>query len=431
MKQNNSIFENAKWIIGCKIAQALFQLVIGMLTARYLGPSDYGLINYAASLTAFAAPFMQLGLQSTLVQEYIRSPEKNGEILGTSMVMTLGSGLLSILGVIGFSLAANWGETATILVCALYSITLLCQAMELIQYWFQAKMLSKYSSLAMLGAYLVVSAYKVFLLVSGKSVYWFALSHAVEYGGAGILMFAVQRRIDNQRLRFSRELAKELFSRSRYYIAATLMVTVFHNTDHIMLKLISGNVENGFYTTAITCSCVANFVYYGIFDAARPAILESRQKSEHAFETNMTRLYSVILWLSLAQSLVFTVFAELIVKILYGQAYMPAVPVLRVLVWQLAFSYMGTARNIWILGTEQHGILWKVNLCGVAANVLLNALMIPAWGACGAALASALTQFFTNFVVGFLMPPLRRNNQLLLKSLDPRHILALLPKGQK
>lgn len=425
MEQRNNVFQNAKWIVGCRALQALIQMVIGMLTARYLGPSDYGLINYAASVTAFVTPFMQLGLQATLVQEYIREPGKNGEILGTSMGMTICSGLLSMLGVTGFSLVANWGEQTTIAVCTLYSITLVFQAMELMQYWFQARMLSKYSSLAMLGAYLAVSAYKLWLLACGKSVYWFALSHAVEYAAAGGAMLLLWHRAGGEGPRFSWERAKSLLSRGRYYIVAALMVTVFHNTDHIMLKLMAGNVENGFYTTAITCSCVANFAYYGIIDAARPVILESRKQSLSGFERRITGLYSLILWISLAQSLLFTWLAEPIVLFLYGQEYLPAVAVLRVIVWQMPFSYAGAVRNVWILGTEQHSILWKVNLCGVGANVILNVLMIPRWGAWGAAAASALTQLFTNVLVGFLMPRLRQNNLLLLKGLNPRYMLEL------
>ena len=48
----NRVFKNASWIIGCKVAQMIINLVVGMLTARYLGPSNYGVINYAASIVA-------------------------------------------------------------------------------------------------------------------------------------------------------------------------------------------------------------------------------------------------------------------------------------------------------------------------------------------------------------------------------------------
>ena len=88
----NKVFNNAKWIIVCKIAQALLQLLIGMLSARYLGPSNYGLINYAKSLVAFVGPFTQLGLNATLVRELVETPEKEGEIMGTSLLMSLMSG---------------------------------------------------------------------------------------------------------------------------------------------------------------------------------------------------------------------------------------------------------------------------------------------------------------------------------------------------
>ena len=54
--KTNKVIKNASWIIGCQIVKSIMNLIISMLTARYLGPSNYGIINYAASLTAFALP---------------------------------------------------------------------------------------------------------------------------------------------------------------------------------------------------------------------------------------------------------------------------------------------------------------------------------------------------------------------------------------
>jgi len=96
---NKKTVQNAKWIIGCKLFQSLLQLLVGMLSARYLGPSNYGLISYAASVVAFVVPVMQLGMRSTLVQEYVVSPEKEGKILGTSLVLNLVSGVACIVAV--------------------------------------------------------------------------------------------------------------------------------------------------------------------------------------------------------------------------------------------------------------------------------------------------------------------------------------------
>lgn len=424
--KENKIFTNAKWIILCKIAQSLLQLLIGMLTARYLGPANYGLINYAKSVVAFAVPFTQLGLNATLVRELIDTPEKEGEIMGTSLVMGLVSSLSCIVLVAGFVSVANRTEPVTIAVCILYSISLVFQAMELIQYWFHSKLQSKFPSMMMLCAYVFVSAYKIFLLVSGKSIYWFAVVYSIEYGIIALSLLVIYRSQSKQRLSVSLSMAKRLFSKSRYYILSSLMVTLFQNTDHIMLKTMAGDVENGFYSSAITSASVCQFVYAAIIDSARPVILTAKKSDSLKYEKNISRLYCVITYLALAQGVGFTVFAQLIVKILYGAEYLPSVPVLQILVWYIAFSQMGRIRNIWILAEEKQKILWKINLLGALMNIAANACLIPIWGAKGAALASLSTQIFTNLILGFLLKPIRHNNRLLLKGLDPRILTELL-----
>lgn len=423
---NNKVLHNAKWIIGCKIAQSLIQFVVGMLSARYLGPANYGLINYAAAIVAFAVPLMQLGLRSTLVQEYVNNPEKEGEILGTGLVMNLVSAGACMIGVAAFTALANPGETTTIIVCVLYSASLLAQSVEMIQYWFQAKLLSKYSSLAMLVSYLVVAAYKIWLLVSEKSVYWFALSHTVEYGVTGLLLLIAYRRTGIYRFRFSRHVGKAMLSKSKHYIVAALMVTVFNSTSGVLLKAMIGEAENGFYAAALTCTSITGFVYNAIIDTARPVVLESKISSQESFEKNISRTYSLLTFLSLAQAAVFTVFAKLIVLILFGENYLPAVPVLQIVVWQIGFSSMGSVRNMWILGEEKHSMLWIINLCGAVFNVVANLLLIPLWGACGAALASVATQIFTNVIMGFVLKPIRPNNQLLLRGMNPKFAMELI-----
>lgn len=425
---HDRIFQNTKWIIGCKILQSLIQFVIGMLSARFLGPGNYGLINYAASITAFAIPVMQLGLQSTLVQEYVSNPEKEGQIIGTHLVMNMVVSAACMIGVTSFAAVANPGEKTTVMVCALYSFSLFFQAIEMLQYWFQAKLLSKYSSLAMLCSYVVVSAYKIYLLVSGKNVFWFALSHAVEYGSTGILLLIVYRKVGTQKLEFSVDLMKAMFSKSQHYIVAMLMVVVYGRIGNVFLKQFVGVAENGYYAAAVTCNCISSFVFLAVIDTARPVILESKKRSQEVFEKNISRVYGMITWLSLAQSVCFTVFAKLIIQLLYGEAYLPAVPVLQIMVWNTAFSYMGYVRNIWILGEEKHSYLWMINLGGAITSIGLNFLLIPTWGACGAALASVVTQIFTNVIMGYILKPIRRNNALLLKGLNPRLLVEMIPK---
>ena len=286
MKQNK-VFHNAKWIIICKIVQSLLQLLIGMLSARYLGPANYGLINYAKSVVAFVVPFAQLGLSATLVRELLETPEQEGEILGTSLVMGIVSSISCMLVVASFVSLANPGEPQTIIVCILYSISLIFQAIELIQSWFHSKLQSKYPSIMMLIAYVAVSAYKIFLLITGKTIYWFAVVYSIEYGIVGCALLGIYEKQGQQKLAFSFSMAKRLLLRSRHYILSSLMVTLFQNTDHIMLKNMSGDAENGIYSAAITCVGMTQFVYAAIIDSMRPVILSSKKINPVDYENNI------------------------------------------------------------------------------------------------------------------------------------------------
>ena len=414
------IFNNAKWIIICKVLQSLLQLIIGMLCARYLGPSNYGLINYAASIFAFVLPITKLGFDSSLVNEYVRHPEKEGEIMGTGIVMNLVSALFSFGLVSAFVFSVNGNEKETVIVCMLYSISLFCCAFEMAQFWFQYKLLAKYSSIVMLVVYVVVAVYRIFLLVTNKSVYWFALTNAIDYGLIGISLIIIFKKLGTQKLSFSFKTAKGLFARGKHYILASLMLVIIQNTDHVMLTSLIGKAENGFYAAAITCASVTQFVFTAIIDSFRPQILQNKKENEAAFKKSVSLLYGTVSYLAIAQSVAFVIFAKWIVMILYGNEYMATVPVLRVLSLYFVFSFMGSVRNVWILAEQKQKYLWIINLSGAVLNIVLNFFMIPELGATGAAVASFITQMFANFILGFILKPIRESNILFLKGLNPK-----------
>lgn len=422
--KNAKVFTNAKWIIICKIIQSVLQLLVGMLSARYLGPSNYGLINYAASITAFAMPIMKMGLDATLVFELVKNPKQEGRVLGTSLGMNVISSFLSIIGVSFFAYLANPDDRQTLIVCVVYSLSVFFAALEMIEYWFQYKLLSKYSSVVMLISYVAVSAYKIFLLVTQKNVVWFAFSHSIEYGLIAFCLILLYFRKSGDKLVFSFSLAKDMFYKSKYYIFASILVVVFQNIDKLLLTELSGTESTGYYSAAVTCTVITQFVFTAIIDSFRPEILKQKKEDEKEYETSLISLYSIVIYLSLLQSVAFTVFAKPIVYVMYGKDFMPTVKILQILVWYFTFSIIGTVRNVWILAEDKQKYLWGINLMGAAFSAILNFILIPHFDAIGAAIASFFTQLFTNFILGFILRPLRPNNRLILKSLNPKIFFA-------
>jgi O-antigen/teichoic acid export membrane protein len=118
--------------------------------------------------------------------------------------------------------------------------------------------------------------------------------------------------------------------------------------------------------------------------------------------------------------------AKPIILILYGSEYLGAISTLRIVVWHTTFSYIGSVRNVWMLAEDKQKYLWIINWSGAMINIVLNLCFIRLWGVEGAAIASVITQFFTNFVIGIILKPIRPNNSLIIKSLHPKWILEML-----
>lgn len=424
----NKIIKNASWIIICRVMQSVLSLIISMIAARYLGPGNFGLINYASSITAFVVPLVRLGLNSVLVQEIVSNPDDEGKILGTSMVMGCISSLLGVIGCTAFAFIVNRGEQDTLIVCFLYSISLFFQMMELIQYWYQANLLSKYTAVTSLVARFIISVYRIYIIIVGKTIYWFAIVNALDYFIIAVVLIVIYRRKSKNKLCFSTDYAKSLISKSKHYILSDMMVAVFGQTDKIMLKLFQGDEASGFYSAAIVCTGMTTFVFLAIIDSMRPVIFQAKKNSEEDFRKYMTMLFSIIFYLALTQSLFITVLSKPIVGIIYGPAYAPTVLVLAIITWYSAFSYTGPVRDIWILAENQQKYLWKINLSGAVLNIIGNLILIPYLGAVGAAIASVLTQVFTNFILCFTYKPIKPMGSIIVDAMNPKIILNLLKK---
>lgn len=422
----NKVLKNASWIIICRIIQAILALIISMITARYLGPSNYGLLNYAISITAFVLPIMKLGIPSILVQEFISEPKKEGEILGTSLILCFASAIICIIGVNLFVRLSSANEHDTIIVCALYSSILIFQTFENINYWFQAKLLAKYSSIVALIAYGIVSIYKIYLLITQKNIYWFSIANTFDYLIIAIGLLFIYKWKGSQKLQFNKKSAKKLLSISKYYIISDLMVVMFTQTDRIMLKAMINNEATGYYSAAITCAVMTQFVFSAIIDSMRPIIFEKKKIAEDIYRLSLIRLFSIITYLSLIQSVIMTLFAPVIIRLLYGPQYSASVSALQIVVWYTTFSYLGAAKNIWILAEGKAQYIWQINLFGVLTNIMLNAILIPIISINGAALASLITQFLTNIVTGYIFRPIRGVNSIILQGFNPKQFINII-----
>ena len=425
----NETAKNAGWMIGEKIIQMLISLVVSLLTARYLGPSNYGLINYAMSFVAFFSSFCTLGINSVLVRELVDRPEREGEVLGTTLVLQSISSLLSAITIVAVVSIIDRHEPTTILVAALCSVGVVFNVFGSLNYWFQRHLRSRFTAIATLVAYIATAIYRIVLMVSGQNVTLFALATSVDHVCIAVLLFLFYRKCGGQRLSFSKEYGKELLSRSKHFILSGLMVAIYGQTDKLMLKQMLDVTQTGFYSTATTINNLWCFILVAVIDSMVPGVMEAQKAGDEAlFRKKNRQMYAIVFYASMCVAVLFNIFAELVVWILYGKAYLPAAMPLRIVSWYTAFSYLGVARNAWIVSKNRQKHLFKLYAMAAMGNVLLNYFLIPVWGANGAALASLIAQILTGFVLPFFVKDLRENAVLVLEGILLKNVI---PKKNK
>ena len=420
----NKVAKNTIWIISERIAQMLISLIIGSLTARYLGPSNYGLINYGTSIVAFFLSIAKLGLENVIIKEYVENKNKNGEIIGTALTLRFISSLISIILIFILVSILKPNQDLIRIVTLLQSVSLIFQSYEIIDYWFQSKLKSKYVSIAKTTAYIIVAIYKIILLVTGKSVIWFATSTAIDYIIIYIILIILYKKNCDQKLSFSKKEAKKLLKKSYHFIISGMFVTLYMQMDKIMIGQYLSDYYVGLYSATTTICTLWAFIPEAIINSMRPTIYESKKNNSENYLKKIRLLYCIIFWLGIFFGLGISVLSKYIILIIYGKEYLAAQSALIIVVWYTTFAYLGVARSVWISSEEKNSYAKKFTVVGAIVNLILNFILIPKFGINGAAFATLISQITVALIAPLLYKETKISTKYMIEGILFKNIYS-------
>ena len=137
--------DNSGWLLFDKALRMGINLVISVLMARKLGPTQYGQLSYAFSLVALFSPIAALGLEGIVVRNLIMGKDPPSLILGNAIILRL---IGSILAIFLSNFTIIWIEPTNSLTRELVlfaSLGFIFQCSDVFEMWFQSKVESKYT----------------------------------------------------------------------------------------------------------------------------------------------------------------------------------------------------------------------------------------------------------------------------------------------
>ncbi|MEO4053431.1 flippase [Solibacillus sp. CAU 1738] len=407
---------NTGWLLFEQIFRMGLSLVVTSLMARYLGTENFGLINYSLAYIMIFTTVSNLGIDNIIVNEIIKNREETGKVIGTTIYLRLASSVISVFLIFLIVKYMNVDQLTIQFITLIQSISLLFVVFNSIEYWFQSNLQSKYVVMAKSTAFTIVSIWRLMLIFSEKSIYYFAVATAIEAFVISVCMVAFYIKFKGPRLHFSLQTAKKLLAKSYHFFIAGLLIMIYTQIDKIMLGKMTDVATVGIYAAAMTISSLWVFVPYALIESARPIIMASKSHSETLYIKKYKQLFCSIIWISIGASIVISLFSHLIVVLIYGNQFSESINVLVILIWSRIFSLIGSTRAIWL--TVENLGKFQVVFVGIGAflNVGLNLMLIPMFGAIGAAIATLFAEVISTFFAVLIFKKTRPLFKLIIES---------------
>jgi O-antigen/teichoic acid export membrane protein len=289
---------------------------------------------------------------------------------------------------------------------------------------------------------MIVQLFKIYLLITNKSVVWFSFAVCLEPLSIGLLLILTYLLKKGPRLKFSSKVAKYLVKNSSPFILSGMISVLYATIDKIMLKEMFSSTEFvGIYNVAYNLSHSWVFLLSALISAFSPIIYEAYNKKDDSVSNLRSKqLYFIIFYTSFIVGILFSIVVPFAIPIMYTDAYVKSIVPSILLIFSIPFAYVGVARIIQITSENLQKYTIVFSILTVIINFILNFIFIPLLGVSGAALGTLLSEIFVCVIVPLFFKKTRHIGKniiesLILKGVELKNIIktlvASIKKGNK
>jgi len=412
-------FANTSWLLGERILRMAVSLFVTIYVARYLGPERFGLLSYALSFVWLFSSLASFGTDNILVRELVRHPEQRKNLIGTVFWLKV-CGSVVMGTAITTVLYFRTEDQQTYWLIALIALGFLFQATNVVDFYFQAQVQSKFTVRAQIIQLLITSLFKIYLVWNEAELVWFAVALMLDQAVVAVLFLIMYSwKIEKfPYLSFNIIKAKLLLKDAWPLIFAGMVVSIYMKIDQVMLKEMLNTKAVGVYAGAVKLCEAWYFVPTALVASLFPAVVEARKNSEKIYEERVQKLYDLMVWGSVAVALPTTLLSDWIILILYGTDFQEAADVLRIYIWAGVFVSLGVASSKWLVAENLQRYSFYVTTLGAILNVGCNLWFIPIYGIKGAAFATLMAQGTVSFVSLSFFSKTRKNCWKMINSFN-------------
>ncbi|MBW3107406.1 flippase [Providencia rettgeri] len=395
-------------------------LLVSAWVARYLGPSQFGELAYVLAYLAFFQTISTLGMDGIIVRNIAKDKNNANETLGTAFTLRAIVGITCwFFAVCGMAFLNGWNDQ-NVYITALAGATLVFQAADTVDLWFQSQSQNKRTVAVKLSAYIFANGVKVILILSKAPLLAFAAVVTLEtFTIACGLFYAYKKYPCEQPWRKLKQQAIVLLHESWPFMISGLSIVLYMRVDQLMIKNYLGDIELGIYAAVLPLATLWQFIPMTLSVSLAPMVAQSKAESnEHYYKTlsYIFRTFAALGWLI---CIPVALLSHFIVSLLFGSAYLSGANALTIIVFTNLFINIGVAQSLWIINERKSKLSLYKTIMGAITCVIANIVLIPIYGIIGAAISAVLAQavstVFSNIFLSRKILLMQLKSLLLLK----------------
>lgn len=410
---------NFTWLLADKLATLGGAAVIGILIARHLGPTDYGLQNYVVAIGAFVAAVSNLGLNGLITRDLVYQPDKEGEILGSvSGITTIAAAVITIA--VGIWVALSPGVDPRIgWLIVLVAGSGILKRFDFLESWFVLHNKTKAYAVARITVTAIFMAVRIALLVMHADLQAFLITYAAEMAISG-LRSMVAYKVAGGHARnwsFNWQVTSDSLRRSWPVLLSGITQFIYLRLDVMLLTWWTTPREAGIYSAAARLSEIWYFVPTLMMSALFPALLDLRRKNDPKYDGRLQDVLDLLAAMGMSVAIAVTACAWFVIPFLYGADYARATPILMVHVWAGIFVFMRALLSKWLIAEELYIYSLVTHTTGAVINIAINVWLIPTHAGMGAAIATLVSYATAGYLSLLLSKRTRPMFWMMTKSL--------------
>ncbi len=202
-------------------------------------------------------------------------------------------------------------------------------------------------------------------------------------------------------------------------------MSIYRVMDKIMIKELSGIVENGYYESADRIISISMTAFSAVSTVMMPAVSNMVAQKEHDAVKKMLRnMMRVVNWLSIAMVFGLMAISQRFVPLFFGESFAEAGVLLIGLAPTIFLSgWKNVLRSQYLIPYEKDKAYVESLVVGAACNVIFNLIFIPRFAAKGAVIGTLIAE-----VAGFIIQTWVAGKEIRIRNIF-RDFLPFIPCG--